>query len=566
MQKKAISLRLGKKGFTLFTALVAVMVIFLGILITQTMISGERGSTEAIKDVEQESEMLDFANFARTDALHQFNFSLRLAFAKYFSKDDFPQDNIPDNYFALNSSAFSFGNPTQNWNGIKTDFTQQYFGDIGNPQCNITESAVFDNSANISNCSARQIVEFASNNIVSSLTLQDSPEGKSYFAQIEPIDQEFFKRILLFVFSRSAKQNDFLKVADCDGDYTGGGCNGGGFYINLDFSPEAGTAPNQTGISDKVYEALPQIQITQSSSCVFENGNPVSCFKTLKQPIFPRSTVRVFVPVRIFKAIAAAKQAITTNDGKTIFDDTSGFKTQLKKIKLGVCDRKAVVFQPGVLIDLDTCYPRKQFDQPEEPRGFSQACIGHEGLPGILLFQPSMINLEHGISYNPNMPNDVTVSASSAIEQHVKEIKLADLLVNFSSAERVAGIANSTDSDFKMLRNGSSIVWGNDVIARDFPSRTIIYNGSPTDFFSRCTKISEVSFNFVFQENNPQYIVEFNQATPGSFKPKFGIRVVDSDFAEYADGSDPTETAASAAQCITTADFSCQMPNPFAGG
>ena len=59
-----------QRGFTLFTALVAVMIVFLGVLVTQSMIAGERSSVQIISGAQEEARMLDFASFTKYASFH----------------------------------------------------------------------------------------------------------------------------------------------------------------------------------------------------------------------------------------------------------------------------------------------------------------------------------------------------------------------------------------------------------------------------------------------------------------------------------------------------------------
>lgn len=562
-----------KKGFTLFTALVSVLLIFLGILIMQAMLGGERGAREIIENVQEEEEMLDFAALRTADAVAQFNFKLRIELARYFSEDKNPQDEIPDNPFTIDNSILNAATRKEQWDLIKENFITQYFGELASPNCQINNPL---GNIDFSECKSYQIAEFTANGITDVLRL-DQSDNAAYFAEIEEVEEEKFKKILVHVFARSAKKGEFLEISDCDGDYLGGNCSGGGFYINLDFSEEIILGPgDKTGINDEVYEALPQIKITKRESC--EGGSlDGPCFKVLKQPIFPRSIVRIFVPVRIFKAIAAGHQAINKN-GELIFARGGQFKEDLKKIKLGVCDSEpnyCIFLLPPpdpndespppretATIQRHICKPRESFLQPQTTPDFSNACIGHKDLPQSEL----LTNVNPG--YNPNKPEDVSNSARDAIQDFVNDEELEAFLNDFSSVEDVLRFGEIQTLDkidkFEIIKNSAGkFFWNVSVDVRDFESRTIMFDNAEVGK-STCSKISGVQGTFVFEEKNTTYLVNEDP----DVSTRFAVRILDADYhTGFGQVYDPTEFAN--VKCTTESvgdSLICPDPNDYLFG
>ena len=68
---------MNSKGFTLFTALIAFILIVLSLLLVQSMVSTERSSSDIINDISEQEEMQALADLARADALQVFNFIIR---------------------------------------------------------------------------------------------------------------------------------------------------------------------------------------------------------------------------------------------------------------------------------------------------------------------------------------------------------------------------------------------------------------------------------------------------------------------------------------------------------
>src|SRR3990167_1568119 len=101
------------KGFTLFKALVSIILIVLTVLLAQSMIRTERNVTDTIADVQEQQEMQAMADLARADSMQVFNFGVRYQIEQYLTN---PQNSIlitPD---------------TVTWNELVRDFAIANFG------------------------------------------------------------------------------------------------------------------------------------------------------------------------------------------------------------------------------------------------------------------------------------------------------------------------------------------------------------------------------------------------------------------------------------------------------
>lgn len=555
-----------QKGFTLFTALVAVMVVFLGVLITQSMTRGERASVEIVSNVEEEAKMLDFTSLRKAEAIQEFNFGLRYAFEKWFTKDD-PEppngipDGIPDNYFTITSDFVKADSSREEqWNQIKEEFVLQNFGDV--KKCVLANP--LDTSTTIleekPDCNSRQFVEFTAREIKNALPTEKDTTNPEYISQIEDFDEIVFRRILLTVFAQSATQNDFLTVSDCDGDYLNG-CEGGGFYINLDFGELS--EDRKTGILPEVYEALPQIIVKKADTCDKDGV----CSKVLKQPIFPRSVLRVFVPTRVFKALAGAHTLIRSQpQEKLIFDDSSLFKQRVKEIKLGVCDTETkgvfLTKKPDrgrdkrecTLVDFHSCMPRNSFVSPQRATEFSgAACIGDklELRPMNRLENVPLAELS-GETYNPNEYESMRV----AINNYVGGKLLDELFGNNTIINSV--LSRNNDEDFEVVENNEGFLWEPFAQSEEFASRKVQSANGDTDSNSTCVKVSKIDFEFVFQENNSTYRINQNKPT------RFAIRVIDNYNPSFGfeEGEFNLAKEDDPPFCFTTITKSCNANNP----
>src|SRR3989344_799498 len=108
--------KLAQKGFTLFTALVAFILIVLAMLLVQSMISTERTTSDIISDISEQQEMQAIADLARADALQVFNFGIRYTIEDFSTRDSEPQDGLPENVYVV------FASDAQDWETLQQRF------------------------------------------------------------------------------------------------------------------------------------------------------------------------------------------------------------------------------------------------------------------------------------------------------------------------------------------------------------------------------------------------------------------------------------------------------------
>ena len=141
MLKKMKSGIANQRGFTLFTALISFVLIFLVVLLVQIMISSERTTSEIISDVEEEQEMQAIADLARADALQAFNLTMREAIEELFTLDVNPKNGVPDNPILLSPEVLQgTTSDEERLQKIKERLTSDFFGGVADPVC-ISECA-----------------------------------------------------------------------------------------------------------------------------------------------------------------------------------------------------------------------------------------------------------------------------------------------------------------------------------------------------------------------------------------------------------------------------------------
>ncbi|MEM4326885.1 MAG: hypothetical protein QXZ13_01810 [Candidatus Diapherotrites archaeon] len=266
-----------QKGFTLFTALVAFVLIILAMLLVQSMASTQRSASDIISDISEQEEMQTLADLTRADALQTVNYGIRQEIENYLTKDSSPQDGLPDNTeFLFYSTAID----SDNWNKIKLDFIKSQFG-IGetiDEFGRVVQKNQF--AARVANEMENRLATTAD---TGGYTINIArPEGETLKVLLDDALEENFKK----------NQEDVFEVIDCENTFGSRykNCNGS-FYVTLDLSPEI--------VDNSNYEKFPQVEVRK----IIGFGSSV---RIIKEPVLPRGKIKMYIPIRIFKAFAGA--------------------------------------------------------------------------------------------------------------------------------------------------------------------------------------------------------------------------------------------------------------------
>ncbi len=309
------------KGFNLFTALISFLLILLAVLLVQSMIQSERNATDTVDHIESRSKLEATAEMARADAMQVFNYALR--------------KKIEDWLVSPETGVVFLRLEDKSWQEIQDEFAESKFGgNQGSQFAHFTAGsleAIFHQPTHFGNYTI-------------------SIEGKETLA--DGIKNAISKSL----------EDDFFTVIECNGDPRGNNCPLGTFYVNLHLER----------LSQEEYESLPKIVVRDKASG-----------EELKQVILPKTTFRIYVPLRFFKAIAEARSlAHYSNSGKSFSnegwintpDDYGLFAPRthniIEQFALGMCD-------------YGTCRPR---EDPLNPMAVGTGFPAEEG--GTNLFCP----------------------------------------------------------------------------------------------------------------------------------------------------------------------------------
>lgn len=463
-----------EKGFNLFTALVAIVLVVLAVLLIQTMTGSERKTTDIISDIEEEQKMQTIADLAKADALHAFNFGIRLTIERWLTRDGNPldpidADGIPDNRYVLTPEIAAM-----EWSDIKKDFARSNFG-------------ICEETPEGRTCEGRQLATRAANHLTA--LLERTPDVRGFNIDLDAPQTSELQELLQKVFDKSSEEDDFFQVINCDGTWNG--CKNGTFYINLNLKK-----PVDGGyLEDEEYEKFPQIVISNTVT-----GS------VLKEPILPRGDVQIYVPLRLFKAISGGLE-IAKNDGLFESELING---RLDALKVGLCSTGCL---PVTNPYLDSVFF-------EGARNF--ACVG-DNITGSTI---DSVPLDGGIngtySYDP--------SDTGKMNSKLKEFAEKELLnpaLNQLASERLT----ETDPTFKLVSTvNDNAASSANAIVLSVPSRRIQTTslGESTAF---CSKVNRVEAILVFEDSNENYIVSNVSPTQTN---RYAIRFIDTTYSEFS--------------------------------
>lgn len=456
--------RMGEKGFTLFTALLATILILLAGLLINTMISTERTSNEVVLEVEAQSRMQTLADLTRADSLQVVNYGIRNAIEEY--------TQTPDNPYLYSAQS-------QSWQHVQDDFSNFFFG--GN------------NGSILAGRIAANLYQII-------LTKERSIGG--YTLSIQGGQEPEIKQAIESVLVQTAGGDNYLQVIECEEDTAPVDCVGT-FYVNMDFSL----------ISDEEYEKLPSIHVRDTSSG-----------REIVEPVIPKGKFRIYVPLRIFRALRYAHelaQGQLLQGGGLL---SPQFHSQLGALGVGVCDSGLCGYRT----------------QPFTP-GAAQIGPGASAPPGVQggnlcpAEQAGLSQLEDYYPQSVSLTCDATAAsfglcnANATIAQYdpysapSRASALSKLTQGVIGSQVQINIAQlSQTNDFQLLTDQVTIL-ANPV---SIPTKQILFEGLqgvPFGAEAKCTKLSTTNVTLTFRDTNTNYIVVDHRAPL-----QYEVRIVDS--------------------------------------
>ena len=266
----------------MFSAMVAAVLIMTSVVLVTTMTTTEDKLGSQLYYMLNTFQLNDAAAIARSDALQSFNYNFRASMQDYLTFNDTEMDNEPG--FNILTTTNS-----DNWDEIITTF----------------EKVILLNSDG--NHKFDAVIEFVSNRTI--LQFNKGSYGR-YHVSLSSKDQEA-RQNTINALSEAIEclsvDEEFLEVVDCDGLT----CGLGTFYFNIPLDC----------VSDTTYEALPKIVVKD----LITKGET-------KLPILPKTRLKIYIPLRFFKAIYVARQNATS---------MRNVEPSFRDAKLGFCENNS---------------------------------------------------------------------------------------------------------------------------------------------------------------------------------------------------------------------------------
>lgn len=436
------------RAFNLFTALVAFVMVLLVVILTNSMLQTEDKAIATVSDLSEQSEMQAVADLARADALQVFVYNMRFKMETWLTNQY--------NWFTIFPEY-------KRWENVKTQYVTATFGGGRNQ--------AFANEA--------------TQQISGTLSVGSSFGRYAISLDIDSQNQEKMREALVESINRRVIDGTFFDVIGCTvnsgSDFDSVDCDPGTFFVNLDlsrgaFDPACNATDNWSNclLDDQYYENLPKVIVRKTGT------NDI-----LEVPVLPRSNVRIYVPLRIFKAIAHAHK----NGFATVFSDQ--YRNRLKKFRLGLCDRRS-------------CMPRNgDIQNPTVGGWVTEECPLRTGTGGDTL--PIRFSIgTGGFSYDDDYAPGRSGSATSQLNSVVQKF-LCDPSVGVIKGFNPNPLETAIPNPLGCETGGISMI-------TDDISKSIQITGIATPNQATCSHLNAVIMKVTYTESDPIYRVSQNNS------------------------------------------------------
>ncbi len=283
---KIVLLPSSEKGFNMFSAIVAVVLIMTVSVLVGTLVMSEEKTSTQIYGMLNNYQLADAANIARADALQSFNYSFREKMEDYLTYTDTEMRDEPG------MGLFE----------IRTDSDTITFDQL---QKKFEENILLNTNSSGQNFSS--VLDYVSENTVTNFAEWTYGKYRVELTDKSPQAKKALYTALATVLN--AQGSGFLEVVDC----TESSCPKGSFYFNIPLNK----------LTDEQYELIPRIIVKDTFTQ-----------EQIKMAILPKTNLKVYIPLRFFKVL------------KESMDAAKGLKDshqQNSEYRLGFCDNMSCV-------------------------------------------------------------------------------------------------------------------------------------------------------------------------------------------------------------------------------
>lgn len=425
-----MKIKIDRKGFTLFTALISFLLIILSAVLVQSMIRAESNTVDIISDAQEQIEMQAVADLARADAMQVINYAVRKNLEEWLMAPDYSDQ--PENFFAIESKNDRY----KDWDLLINEYTKSHFG--------TGEGA-----------HTSQLASFVSNSITSILSSGSTSYGR-YRVSIKYGEELELKKALENLIARTADPDSATLPPECGGYelpdvevpvFEVINCEDqanyeqqyrdcvGTFYLNLDTRM----------LCPKEFEVLPQVYVKN-----VETG------RVITEPVLPKGTFRMYVPIRLFKAVAGARVL-----AEKMFNNVHG---NVAGMEYGMCSSGC----------------SWNDDLGRNPVTGNYLCFGDGS--------------DWGVSYTPS-------TIGSDMKTYVNNILRNDMQSFADNFQEIPGDDTFDLYEFIPISNISS----------DTTITTLVRVDASTDYDARCARLSGMQIDVFFAEKSPDYMVRHKE-------------------------------------------------------
>jgi hypothetical protein len=448
-------LGIDQKGFNMFSALVAAVLLMTSIVLTNMLIDTEEKLGNEVYLMTNNFSLSDAATIARADALQTFNYNFRKQLEDFLTVDD-TEDNV--SFPIIKTDDLGTSN---SWNKIKQNFevailktgTVTHHAD-GSTTINQNFDAVIDK--------------------VAEETVRNFHDGRYGRYHVSISDhgrdaQTAMRDTMSRTIENSIGEVDFLSIVGCDGSE----CPIGTFYFIIPLDK----------MTNEDYESLPRIIVKD-----------LVTGEELETPILPKTRLNIYIPLRFFKAVyETQKNALAMKDFERLVESGSGGTASL-----GYCDNASCAPRSNPLTRVTTDAWTNQCVVDASNDDVRQTLT-----PGFLTV-PSYTMIRENLGANAltafakKKICDFGLNAYNADPDHDSDF----YNYNYSEATGLPadgskGIAVYPSCPFDIISTGTDYK----------PTKGI--GTASTHLF--CTSIIGIEASTLFIETNPQYIVTGNE-------------------------------------------------------
>lgn len=433
---------MNEKAFNLFTALVSFILIILSGLLVGTMIQAENTTKNILVRMEEQARVEAVAEIVKTDAVQYFNFMIRKEMEEYFANP--------------NTGTITLNTKELQWDEVVDDFRETYFSSGG-----------------------KKVDRFAGEMAAYLEGLYNGMRFSysTYDIDLKEVKREQLKKAIIGMSDEAGEE--FFKVIECpDGEPDD--CLGT-FYVTLAVKEMAEENP-------ELYERLPKIVVRD-----------IATDRVVQNPVLPRKNIQIYVPLRIFKALAVAKKVAGELNNK---------QAEFKKYALGVCEK-------------ESCNARTNFLQAEPFTSINSMCAGDRRANAQSNnAYPNQKSGMQDVLYNPNNRTAI----ESAVEV-IAEEKICEMDFGIRDIGEKFSVEGDAECDGEVFKDKITV----ESTALD--SATIKHTGYLSEQFtgsynSSCAVISRIEVELKMKESNTDYMVT-KSAQQGSPSLEFTLKVVD---------------------------------------